>query len=428
MNIPLFSSGGQQIWPLLISIAMVGALSGCSATIDGQSDAETLTQRGNSELVAGVYASAIADFTQALRLEPKRVEALNGRARAYDRSGQGDQAVQDWYDAIKINPDNAEAFAGIGDAFRLKGQLDRAIKDLDEAIRLRPDDVAALESRGRAYYAKANCARAVDDFSRVVELRPDAAAGWSDRAAALSCDGQFERAIPDYTAELAIDPNAQQAYVGRGTAYYRRYYHAHDAEALADLDRAVELNPSDAGTRNIRGWLEIALGKLDLAAADFAAAISADPQQSASLYGRGMVRLKQGDAASGQRDITAARALNRTVDADIARSGFQDLIPTLAADGYLRLLKDLLEKQEYLLSDTLLNGRRGDFTADIVLDRTGRLLSVGITKSSGYADIDARAIQAIKALGSQWPAPPVQYLINGTLKLAWRAVFPRKTG
>jgi hypothetical protein len=52
---------------------------------------------------------------------------------------------------------------------------------------------------------------------------------------------------------------------------------------------------------------------------DYDAAIKKDPKKASSLFGRGKARIKNGDTAGGNADLTAAKA----VQPDIA-SEFED--------------------------------------------------------------------------------------------------------
>jgi hypothetical protein len=60
--------------------------------------------------------------------------------------------------------------------------------------------------------------------------------------------------------------------------------------------------------------VQLKRGKLDKALADYDAALAIDPKQASSLYGRGLVKQKKGDA-SFAGDMTAAKS----IDPDIER-------------------------------------------------------------------------------------------------------------
>ena len=56
---------------------------------------------------------AIADYTEAIRLDPKYAKAYNNRGAAYKAKGQHDRATSDFTEAIRLNPEDAEAHNGL---------------------------------------------------------------------------------------------------------------------------------------------------------------------------------------------------------------------------------------------------------------------------------------------------------------------------
>jgi hypothetical protein len=55
------------------------------------------------------------------------------------------------------------------------------------------------------------------------------------------------------------------------------------------------------------------LSRLDDAVADYSEALRSKPKQAGSLYGRGLAKLKKGDAAGSEADIAGARAIQADV-------------------------------------------------------------------------------------------------------------------
>jgi hypothetical protein len=49
--------------------------------------------------------------------------------------------------------------------------------------------------------------------------------------------------------------------------------------------------------------------------------LRSDPKLASALYGRGLARLKMGDKAGGDADISAAKTIHAKVDDDFTRYG-----------------------------------------------------------------------------------------------------------
>jgi tetratricopeptide (TPR) repeat protein len=97
------------------------------------------------------------------------------RGAAYYDHGDYDQAIADFDEAIRINPKYAEAFDSRASAWRGKGDLDRALADYDEAVKLSPEDADMLNNRGNAYNEKGDPDRAIADFDRALKIDPKSA-------------------------------------------------------------------------------------------------------------------------------------------------------------------------------------------------------------------------------------------------------------
>jgi len=55
--------------------------------------------------------------------------AFTNRGRAYEKKGDHDRAIADYSEAIRLNPKDAMAFNNRGVAYKAKGDLDRATAD-----------------------------------------------------------------------------------------------------------------------------------------------------------------------------------------------------------------------------------------------------------------------------------------------------------
>ena len=87
---------------------------------------------------AGDAQGAIADFSQAIRLNPTYVRAYNNRGGARKSFGDLHGALKDYDQAIKLDPKYVKAYYNRANTRRIGGDLQGAIKDYDQAIKLNP--------------------------------------------------------------------------------------------------------------------------------------------------------------------------------------------------------------------------------------------------------------------------------------------------
>jgi lipoprotein NlpI len=223
------------------------SIAGCTRII--QDRGETTRHRAHAYYFRGVAYEAkgdndraIADFNEAIRLDPKYAYAYNDRGIAYQAKGDNDRAIADYNEAIRLDPKFALAYNNRG-AYFAKGDNDRAIADYNEAIRLDPKYALAYYNRGSAYFAKGDNDRAIADYNEAIRLDPKYAPAYNNRGFAYSKKGDYDRAIADYNEAIRLDPKDALAYNNRGSAYL---YSGNLAKALADVSQASELDPKNA--------------------------------------------------------------------------------------------------------------------------------------------------------------------------------------
>jgi lipoprotein NlpI len=115
---------------------------------------------------------AIADFDEAIKLDPSLAAAYNDRGNARLVKGDADGAMADYEAAIRLDPTDEDAFNNRGRALFNRGQYDKALTDLDKAIDLDPKFVRAYRNRGMTRFALGRFDDAAKDFHESVRLQP----------------------------------------------------------------------------------------------------------------------------------------------------------------------------------------------------------------------------------------------------------------
>jgi Tfp pilus assembly protein PilF len=82
------------------------------------------------------FDRAIADYNQALRLNPKDLaaEILYNRGIAHGQKSHFDDAISDYNSVIRLDANNVQAYTNRGLIFKKKGQLDLARADFEAAL------------------------------------------------------------------------------------------------------------------------------------------------------------------------------------------------------------------------------------------------------------------------------------------------------
>jgi Tfp pilus assembly protein PilF len=177
-------------------------------------DAQAYINRGLTYLNKGDYDRAIADFNEAIQIDPNNALAYANRGVIYHNKGDYDRAIADYTQAIQLDPKNAMAYYGRGDAFLNKGDNERAIANLNQAIQLDPKNARAYMSRGAAFLNKGDNERAIADYTKAAQLDPKLAqekgvdqwlAQLQNRQAQVPASSPPQPSFPAFTGGLVVD-------------------------------------------------------------------------------------------------------------------------------------------------------------------------------------------------------------------------------
>jgi tetratricopeptide (TPR) repeat protein len=131
--------------------------------------------------------------------------------------------------------------------------------------------------------------------------------------------GQYDRAISDFTQVIQLSPETPSPFVGRSLAYLA---HGDLQLAFTDCEEAMRLAPTQKDLVENRGLVFLRQNRLDLALNDFETALQSNARLPLSLFARGIIRLRRGDAR-GNSDIATAQSIQPDVAADLSRYGIR---------------------------------------------------------------------------------------------------------
>lgn len=127
------------------------------------------------------------------------------------------------------------------------------------------------------------------------------------RGNAFKYENNYKLALADFNKAIELDPNYSQAYYNRGTAFEDQ--NKHDL-ALADFNKAIELDPNFAPAYNNRGNVYLNLNQYEMALTDFNKAIKLNPNFSQAYNSRGNALANNGKLDQALADFNKAIALN----------------------------------------------------------------------------------------------------------------------
>ncbi|MER8864246.1 tetratricopeptide repeat protein [Mesorhizobium sp. M0751] len=186
---------------------------------------------------------ALADYDNAIALDPDDTDAYNERGLLWLDKGENDNAIRDFDRAIELDPGKAVAFYNKGLGWAHKGDDVRAIIDYSHAIGLDPAYMEAYNNRGFVFNRMGKFDRAIADFDEAIRLNPRHPFAYNNRAISWGAKGNAARAVADYSQAITLDPTYVNPYGSRGIYYFCG---PEPAKAQADLTMAATLAPDNA--------------------------------------------------------------------------------------------------------------------------------------------------------------------------------------
>lgn len=230
--------------------------------------------------------AAIADLTNAIEHEAN-AEIYRRRAGLHAQIGDFRTALADVEEALALDPGDETAFAQ-------KVYLLTELKQYDDALALADEQMAGSKDKRGWVGLKAETL---------------GKAGRAAEGATLLAEALVER---------PGDPGLLNNLCWlKGTRSFEL------ESALKDCTRAIELSDESSAVLDSRALVFFRLGRMEEARADLDAALKISPSMPASLYMRGILRLRGDDRDGGQRDLALARLQNARIDAEYADYGIK---------------------------------------------------------------------------------------------------------
>ncbi|WP_240537995.1 tetratricopeptide repeat protein [Bradyrhizobium japonicum] len=192
--------------------------------------------------------------------------ALRARGGAYAAKGDFDRAIADYDEAIRLNPRDKEAISARGNAYKTKGDFDRAIADYDQAAQLDARDARVYFHRARVYWQMASLAKSLTDLDQAIQLNPKNAYPVLWREIVARRSDQLSEAAKQLDATKWPAPIIN-LFLGTMTPEQVRSA-ADDADPVKKKGQVCEANFYVAERALQSGAKEEALKLFDLAAAD----------------------------------------------------------------------------------------------------------------------------------------------------------------
>ena len=248
----------------------------------------------------GQLDEAVAEFKEAIQLDPEFVEAHYNLGLTYVDQGELELAVAEQQEAIGLAPDLAEAHNGLGMAYYGLGRVDEAIAAYEEAIELDPDLSDAHFNLGHAYSDLGQHEQALAAYREAAQLEPDDHEIHHNVGVACIKQGMVTDAIEAWETAAGINPDFAETHYALGLAYIdvKRY-----ADAVDELNEALKLEPDRDRAYKHLGVAHYALGQDEEAIEAFETYLRLQPDDPDKATIEATIAELQGEGAAPETGV-----------------------------------------------------------------------------------------------------------------------------
>ncbi len=273
-------------------------------------------------LTAGLKGEAVNRLREKFAANSEKNQGQNiiEKAAAFREAGHYEKSRELLTGYLAKNPDDAEALAHLSHVHLLLQEKDLAFEKIDRAVKINPELAIVQQNLSRILLGRGEvlqafeaaqkaCAKdgqdhrnqlvlasclgqgqkineAMNLIDRILAQQPDFAEAFAQRAVFLQRQGRTKEAIADATRALELNPHIPGLYVFTAGLYKV----VKDMEkALALLDVAIQLHPSDKAACGQKARLLTETDKLEAAADCYNELLKTEPDNMDNLAQTGNV-------------------------------------------------------------------------------------------------------------------------------------------
>jgi len=263
--------------------------------------AEPYFYRAVAKLYLEDYRGAEQDCSNALSRNPFVVNCyqVRGLARVYQERYA--DAIIDFREGLRLDPDNRAMRHNLILCLARNGQNEEAILAADTLIASSPKYAPAMAMRSDLLWEQGDSIGALEWVDKALEINRYDASMLHHRGVMLARMERYEEAEEDMNRAIYLDPGDAGAYITRAMV---RYFRDNLNGALADYDMSIMIDPASVTGHYNRGNLRAQIGDDNRAIEDFDMVIDAEPDNLLAIFYRGVLRDQTGDYRGAEQDIS----------------------------------------------------------------------------------------------------------------------------
>jgi len=216
------------------------------------------------------FKKGLSPLEEDVKNNPGSAAAYMARAEYYKRAFEPATAVKDYTLALKFAPNLQSAYVGRGECYMQLENWQLAQNDFAKACKISPADIYAVRQLGRVDQVMGQDDKAIEDYSRYLSLRKNQII-FADRAMILCRHGKVKEALSDAASAIATSRGDSLGYSVRADIEMKT---GDFNKAVTDYTQAISLKRDHAELLNKRAAAYDKLGNTKLRDRDLASANS----------------------------------------------------------------------------------------------------------------------------------------------------------
>jgi tetratricopeptide (TPR) repeat protein len=226
------------------------------------------------------YKEALVVLNEAIKYNPKNEGAIYEVAFCYDQIGDYEKAIKCYSDFIDENPYSFTAWYNLGNAYSKSEDFEKAIWAYDYCILINEDFGPVYFNLGNAYLSVDKYQLSIDAFNKCMELDGEDPVALCYIGEAHEQLGELTLAKEFYKQSLELAPLLPDAWLGLGIV---EDLEGRTKEGIVLINKAIELDPDNAGIYSVLAGAHEKLEEFDLAKEYYLFALGLDASDEECL-------------------------------------------------------------------------------------------------------------------------------------------------
>ncbi len=271
---------------------------------------------------------AILYFKRAIRQNPNYREALIGIGKSYLKTEAYEEAAKFFEKALRLDNQNAAAVTGLAFSMSGMGRYSEAIDLFEKAHTLDGNSIEPHYGIASIYFGMGKDIWAKRKLESIFKINPYHYESLVLLSEIKVREKRFAESKSALEKAINASPERPEAYIALGALHLGKYRATEDADELADASRefqnALSKQNENVAAHRYSGMLALLKGEYATAAAHFAAARDAVPENAPAHYNCAVALDRSGNIDAAHADYS--KAIKRFPYDSILSAGFEDFL------------------------------------------------------------------------------------------------------